>query len=641
MKTRPMTTRPMKALTGTVLLLAVLAASAWALALRDVPAIGRAPDGTAGARGAPSAYPGAEHLSMRRVVAEGDGRFWPAPDGARFTWVDHAGDLAILDLRTGESRPAPGGAAVREGRTGTPGYVFLSRMSPDGRRIAYQLNRDGLWAIRVVDLESGAVRDLVEHPDPDGWVDLGSWSPDGQTIAVALLLDGSYVAPGRIALVRVDDGSVTDVAAFDARPAKTVTFSPDGQWLAYQRVRTVDAGDHDLFLRSVQGGRELRLTRGPGDHQLAGWLPGGGPLFYLRGDQGRYDLRAVKIENGRAVSEPRLVRSDLWHAWPRGFSENAFFFVQMPERLTAHTARIDPDVPRLTSPLTPIVPATSMDWTSSVAWSANGDRMAYMAGNDLVIRSLATGAERRIPTGFSALGTGALVWSPTVDRVAIQAADFATGTFGIHVIDLSDGTAELVIPSGAAVFNAQPRWSPDGQALFVSRRQPDHAGTGIVRVDLQTRTEREVYRIEEYGGFALHPDGRHLAVGQRAVPQRAGDEADRVLVVPIDGGEPRELLRIPAPGRLSRGNAGLDWSLDGRYLLIGGDPDAEHRRTIWIADHDGARLRELATFVSDGGMQVRPRFHPGGREISVVAGRNRWEIWTLDNLRAEPLRPDR
>jgi Tol biopolymer transport system component len=627
----------MKPLTRATLLLAVLAVGFWVLALRDAPAIDAAPDRAVRARGQLPAYPGVESLVMRRVVAEGDGRYAPSPDGARFTHVDDAGDLAVLDLRTGESRPVPGGPALRAGRTGRPGYVHDSRMSPDGRRIAYQLNRDGLWAIRVVDLQGGGVRDLVHHPDPAGWVDLGSWSPDGRMIAVALSLDGPRQSPGRLVLVRVDDGAVTDLAAFDARPAGSVAFSPDGQWLAYQRLRTGDADDHDIYLRSVDGGPERSLTRGPGDHQVAGWLPGGGPFFYLSGDRGRYDLLAVELGNGRAVAEPRLVRSDLWHVWPRGFSKDAFFFVQMPERLKSHTARIDLVAGRLTSPLTPIVRPTSMDWASFVTWSPTGDRLAFMAGNDLVVRSLATGTERRIATGFSALGTGALVWSPVAERIAIQCADHAAGTIGIHLIDLADGAVELVIPSGDPVYTFQPLWSPDGQALFVGRREPDRPGIGIVRFALETGEEREVFRTERYGGFALHPDGRHLAVGQRGAS--AGD-ADRVIVVPLEGGEPRELVRIPAPGTLSRGNAGLDWSPDGRYLLIGGNPDAHHRRTLWLVDHDGARIRELASFVSDGGMQVRPRFHPGGREISVVAGRNRWEIWTLDHLRPERLGGD-
>jgi Tol biopolymer transport system component len=623
----------MTAFARPALLLGVAMVGFWGMALRAVsPARGPA-DGDLRARGQYLPYPDSDRLVMRRVVAEGHGFYYPAADGLRLTHTDVAGDLFILDVRTGESLPAPGGAALRDGRSGA-GYILASRMSPDGRRIAYHLKRDGKSALRVVQAEDGRVRELLHHPDSAGWVDLGSWSPDSRKVAVALILDGSRNTPGSIVLADAADGRVERVASFDTRPAMDVTFSPDGKWLAYQRVRSEAADDNDIYIRSVDGGRDHPLTRGPGDYRVAGWLQDGGPFFYFSGAAGRHDLLAVELENGRAVSAPRLVRADLWHAWPRGFSGNGFFFVQMPERLKAHTARLNPDAAQLASAFAPIVPATSMEWTSVMSWSPGGDRMAYLAGNDMVVRSLATGAEHRVRTGFNALGVGALVWSPVAERIALQGVDYETGSWGIHLIDITSHAVDLVIPSDHSSASSQPRWSPDGRALYIARRAAGVADIGIVRFELDSREEREVFRAERYAGFALHPDGRLLAVGQRGAS--AGEE-DRILVVAVDGGDARELVRIPSPGTLSRGNACLDWSPDGRYLVVGSNPDAHHRRTLWLVDHDGGRIRELGTFTSDGGMQVRPRFHPGGREIAVLAGRNRWEIWTLEHLRPERL----
>jgi Tol biopolymer transport system component len=624
----------MTAFARAALLLAAVGAGSWVLALRAAPPSPGPADGDMPAGGQFLPYPGADSLVMRRVVAEGDGFHYPAADPLRLTHADAANDLFIFDVRTGESRAVPGGAALREGPSGTAGLVFQSRMSPDGRRIAYQLFRDGLWALRVVDIETGSVRELLHHPDSAGWVDLGSWSADSRTVAVALFLDGSRNTPGSIVLADAADGRVERIASFDTRPAANVTLSPDGKWLAYQRPRSEDSDDHDIYIRSVDSDTDHSLTRGPGDHRVAGWLRDGGPFFYLSGALGRHDLLAVELENGRAASAPRLVRADLWHAWSRGFSRNAFFFVQMPERTKPHTARLDPDAGQLISPLERIVPATSMEWTTPVTWSPGGDRMAYMAGNDLVVRSLATGAEHRLRTGFSAVGVGALAWSPVDERIALQGTDQETGSSGIHLVDISTHTVELAIPSVAAAQRFQPRWSPDGRALYVGSRAAGVSGIGIVRFDLDSREEREVFRAERYAGFALHPDGRLLAVGQRGAD--SGEE-DRILLVPVDGGETRELVRIASPATLSRGDACLDWSPDGRYLVVGSNPDAHHRRTLWLVDHDGGRIRELATFTSSGGRQVRPRFHPGGREIAVMAGRHRWEIWTLEHLRPEPL----
>jgi Tol biopolymer transport system component len=633
----------MKPLTRTTLLLAVLAAGAWALALGDVSRIDAAQDRAAASRGELVPYAGAENLVMRRIVAEANLHSWPSPDGTRLSHQGYSGDLAILDLRTGKSRLLTGDS-MNWGRVrGTTPIAFGARFSPDGQRIAYEWtlssadeNSRLIRALHVLDLETDEVRELLHHPEPAGRVNLGSWSPDGETIAAVERVDNRPASAGRIGLLRVRDGSIAYIASFESRAPQGAAFSPDGQWLAYHRVRDSESDEHDVFLRSVDGAVELPLTQSPGDHQVAGWLPGGGPFFYLSGERGRFDLLAVELENGRAVSEPRVVRPDLWHVSPRGFSENAFFFIQMPDRVQAHTARIDPDAGRLTSPLTPLFPATSTGRSPSVAWSPCGDRMGFMEGADLVVRSLATGAERRIRTGFR--HNAIVEWSPDGDRLAIWGADDAAGTAGIHLLDLADGSVELKVR-----FSTEPRWSPDGKALFVVRTATAGPGYAILRVDLDSGEETEVYRKEEYrarayAGFAPHPDGRSLAVGVR---NPAPGAPDRVILVPLDGGEERDLARVSAPEGISFGPFGLEWTPDGRYLIISGNPDGEQRRTLWIVDSDGTELRELASFLSAGTSvthQVRPRFHSGGREISVIAGQNRWELWTLENLRAELVR---
>jgi Tol biopolymer transport system component len=629
-----------KPVAAPVLLLVVVAAGAWIVALRDVPAQGAAPDRAARVRGELMAYPGAENLVARRVVAGAGPHYWPSPDATRMAHQGYSGDLALLDLPSGESRLVTGDSMNWGRLPGTTPIAFASRFSPDGRYIAYEWSRDStgdtvvlVRALRVLDLETGDVRELLDHEDPTS-LNLGSWSPDGQAIVVVSRARYLPASGGRIALVRVRDGSTTEVAAFESRAPETAIFSPDGQWLAYHRVRDPTSGGHDIFFRSVDGLVERRLTRGPSNHQVAGWLPGGGPFFYLAGESDRFDLLAVAVEDGRAVSEPRVVRSDLWHIWPRGFSENAFFFAQRTERVQAFTAPIDPGAGRLTGPLTPIFPTTSTGRSASIAWSPDGDRFAFMDGSDLVVRSRATGAERRFRTGFRP--NARLQWSPAKDQLAIWGYDSVASTGGVHVFELEDGSVELKVSA------MEPRWSADGKALFVGRSPAAGPGYAVLQVDLATGEEAEVYRTEEYqdlvyAGFAPHPDGRHLAVGEQSPTP---GEPDRVILIPLDGGESHELVRVDAPEGISYGPYGLAWTPDGRYLVISGNPDPEGRRKLWIVDRDGTELRELASLPSAGTAAVHspePRFHSGGRELSVIAGRNRFEIWTLENLRAEPL----
>jgi Tol biopolymer transport system component len=634
----------MKPFTLMALLLGVLAAGSWAIALREVFPMEASQDGAAAGRRELRPYPGAHGLVMRRIVANGNVHSWPSPDGRRLAHQGYSGDLAVMDLWTGQSRLLTGDSAQWERLLGTTPLAFGARFAPDGQRIAYEWTRVDtviVWTLRVMDVGTGEVRELLHNTQ--GEVRLGSWSPDGEAI-VAVVTAGAWntYPAARLALVRVRDGSVTYIASFQERPPQAVTFSPDGKWLAYHRARYTGSDEHDIFLRSVDGSVEHPLTRGPGDHLVAGWLPAGGPFFYLSGEPDRFDLLAVVLQNGRPASEPRLVRADLLRVLPRGFSANAFFFAQRPERIAAHTARIDLVAGRLTSPLAPIFLGTATHRSSSLTWSPDGARMAFMEGSDLVVRSVATGAERRIRTGFRA--NAALEWSPVAERLLVWGRDDAAGTAGTHILDLTDGSTELVVQTDARGMPTEPRWSHDGRALFVVRiRAAGMMGAAaVVRVDLDTGEEREVFRTEaELAGYAPHPDGGFVAVGES---NPAPGVPDRVVLIPIAGGESSELARVDSPEEISSGPYGLEWTPDGRYLVISGNPDPAGTRRLWIVDRDGAERRELASFTSAGTgavHQVRPRFHSGGRELSVIAGRNRWEIWTLENLVAEQLSGDR
>jgi Tol biopolymer transport system component len=630
----------MKWLAGGALLLIALAASAWGVALLDMAGSRAVGNDEVRSPGQPLPYPGAERLVARRVVA--DVLFYcPSPDGMQLAHQGHSGDLVLLDLRTGERRFLTGDPTVWDRPRGTNPIAFRCRFSPDGRHIAYEWRYDGpatiIQAIRVLDLATDQVREIFRGP-PGHAAMVGSWSPDGESIAVTLS-PYDQTRPSRVVLVRVRDRAEETIASYesDAR-GRGAIFSPDGRWLGYNRPGRDGRGDdHDIFLLSVDGAVEIPLTRGPGHHRVAGWLPGGGPLFYLRDERGRSDLMAVEVEDGRAVSEPRLVRSGLWRVGAVGFSANAFFYYQAPELRQLHSARIDPDEGRLTSPFVPLFPATAASRAGIMAWSPDGSRMAYMEGNDLVVRSLDTGAERRIRTAFASPGT--LEWSPGPDRLAIQSVDQSTGLSGIFIMDLANGSTELVRSRAGTVV--APRWSADGKSLFVAR--PDSEGRSaedIIRLDLESGEERVVFRAEAergpaFTGFAVHPGGRHLAVGLRGPPSGG---PDRVILVPVDGAEPRELVRVEAPEGISYQHYGLEWTPDGRYLIIAGNPDPEQRRTLWIVDGAGTELRVL-TSISSGPMamvhhQVRPRILPGGREITIYAGRDRREVWTLEGFRS-------
>jgi hypothetical protein len=106
----------------------------------------------------------------RRLTSHAAGQPWGAswfPDGRRICYA-HDDRLVVLDTASGASRiyPSPRkGALVR-----TP------VVAPDGRRIVFQLDRDGAW---LLDLGDGSMRRVLDDPTAEEF----AWSPDGSRLA--------------------------------------------------------------------------------------------------------------------------------------------------------------------------------------------------------------------------------------------------------------------------------------------------------------------------------------------------------------------------------------------------------------------------------------------------------------------------
>lgn len=89
------------------------------------------------------------------------------PDGRHLAYA-HEDQLIVRDLRTGEQRTF---ASPRKGRP-----LRAPAVSPDGRRIAFQVYRDGAW---LLELSDGSMRKVLEDPTAEEYV----WSPDGRRLA--------------------------------------------------------------------------------------------------------------------------------------------------------------------------------------------------------------------------------------------------------------------------------------------------------------------------------------------------------------------------------------------------------------------------------------------------------------------------
>jgi Tol biopolymer transport system component len=108
--------------------------------------------------------------ATRRVTNYRVGQPWGAswfPDGRRIAY-SHEDRLIVRDLETGMERVYP---SPRKGR-----LVRTPAVSPDGRRVIFQVHRDGAW---LLDVEDGAMRKVLADPSAEEY----AWSPDGRRIA--------------------------------------------------------------------------------------------------------------------------------------------------------------------------------------------------------------------------------------------------------------------------------------------------------------------------------------------------------------------------------------------------------------------------------------------------------------------------
>jgi Tol biopolymer transport system component len=212
-----------------------------------------------------------------------------SPDGRRLAIeIETEGnlDIWVLDLE----RDVPTRLTFHEGRD------TAAVWSPDGEVIAFASDREeGTQNIYRKSADGSGEAELIGESDRA--ITPWSWSPDGKRIAVMVENPETSVDLG---LLSVEDGTIEPFLStpfIDYGPV----FSPDGQWIAYGND---ESGDWEVYVRPAdRSSGKWQISSGGGGYPI--WSRDGKEIFLATGDG---SVQVVDVETGGGqfrVSRPR------------------------------------------------------------------------------------------------------------------------------------------------------------------------------------------------------------------------------------------------------------------------------------------------------------------------------------------------
>jgi Tol biopolymer transport system component len=122
---------------------------------------------------------GLDEAPARRLTNYHYGQPWTAswfPDNRRVSYT-HEDELVVLDVETGRTRQF---SSPVKGR-----IVRTPAVSPDGKKVIFQVYRQGAWMLDVAD---GSMIRVLTDPTAEEF----AWSPDGSRVAFHSRRDGQW-----------------------------------------------------------------------------------------------------------------------------------------------------------------------------------------------------------------------------------------------------------------------------------------------------------------------------------------------------------------------------------------------------------------------------------------------------------------
>jgi TolB protein len=206
------------------------------------------------------------------------------PDGSSYVYAsDSPGNQSLVRALT--AAPNAAISVIASGEVAP--YASGPSMSPDGKRVAFNMVVRDTWNVAVIDTDGSHLTILGEGADP-------AWSPDGSALAFRRTVGGHNQ------LFLIDPSSGTDLVQLTSGEFDnhSPAWSPDGQYIAFSTTRgwRKDAGESkrmNLFILKRDGTDLTQLTAGDTFSVDPSW--GADNWIYFASDQaGNFDIWRLK-----------------------------------------------------------------------------------------------------------------------------------------------------------------------------------------------------------------------------------------------------------------------------------------------------------------------------------------------------------
>jgi Tol biopolymer transport system component len=549
--------------------------------------------------------PASSTLAVRRVWPSADVTGKVSSDGRFLSYTDwETGDIAVHDLITGQNR------RLTDGKN-PDAIIEYSVPSPDSRNIAYYWENNDSYDLRIIGLDGSKPRVLMTSGNNIQYYIPIAWSPDSKFLLSEFVKtngNSDYV------LVGVADGSAKLLKEKNKGLPSDGEFSPDGRYIAWSTLE-------GFSLFELNTGKETPLIADQSKHRVLGWAPDGKHILFSSERSGTKDAWLIAVSGGQAQGEPVFVKKE-WGFLPMGFTRSGEFYYAVNNNVWGvQITEYNPAGGNIDSRPQPAFKKGNI---RTPAWSPDGSLLAGVLTNEsnqaVVIHSMNTGEEREIRIGDKKIEWSGIRWTPDGKGIVVTASEAGKGKELVR-IDVNTGQVTSLMP--LAAMNGVPRFelSPDGNTIFFVR------SPGLIAHDLRSGQDSVVSDKKGLYAGLVSPDGKRLLLATGT----EGYKSQILFIMPVSGGEPRELLRIDVEKEVPFWGSAA-WSPDGRYIVFfKGVKGREREWKLWRIPAEGGEAEFLGLNIK-GQLTGELRLHPDGHRIAIDGVMVNLEVWVMENF---------